>query len=717
MSTARSFWCAVWSTAVAHIAAMLVGVAGGFLGLMAHEWELEERVQQVRAAHLQLVRQRYDSLVRELERGMEELEDVRNFFQHLPVVEQDMFLWFSEAVFPENGTLHTLHWIPGEKTERFVSRYVYPLEEIRRVRGEPMDQERLIALRRAGHSGRPAATGPMGLPEEHGESALSVSLFFPIYHHDPPLPTATQRWDDVRGFVMGVVHLGKVVDNSLSRIKIPGLRFQLFDVTYPVEQPLIPPWGGPDVALVEDESAILFQKEMRFVDRKWLLVAQVEPWKMAMRDEDDTRVPVSALIGLVTLLLVLYLVRQKQAILHLNQVQSALRDSRELFRQLAENIHDVFWVRDPVSNSLLYVSPACEEIWGLQAESLVRNEVSWLDTVVAEDRQRLLAVVQAQNQELPLLEYRIQRPDGTVRWIQDRAYAVPGHAGHPSRIVGVARDITEHKRMEAEKNRLQAQAIHSARLATLGELSASVAHEINNPNNAIGFNAQILAEIWRDAATLLRHVKETLGDFPLGGLPLEVALSKTPRLIDDIHQGSCRISDIILNLKEMARRDGEVAERPVAIPEVMAAAVRMLQDTIRKKTDHFQLTVVEELPVIPGNPQQLEQVFINVIQNALQALERRDQAVWVTVGRQQENGAIQVVVEDQGVGIPAANLPLLTEPFFTTKLDTGGTGLGLSISATILQNHGGGMVFDSREKQGTRVTIVLPVRECKGNGH
>ncbi len=269
-------------------------------------------------------------------------------------------------------------------------------------------------------------------------------------------------------------------------------------------------------------------------------------------------------------------------------------------------------------------------------------------------------------------------------------------------VMAVFTDITEQRT-------LQAQAIHSARLASLGELSAGVAHEINNPNNAIQFNESIISEIWRDAEPFLVKSGQEQGNLYLGGIPLEEAREAMPKLLGGVRRGAQRIATIIDNLKRMARKDTGNLEETVDILDVLESTLSILQNQIVRHTNHCTLNPVPPLPPVRGNAQQLEQVFINLVINALQALPDRDRGVEIAA-KKIDADHLEVTVSDQGVGISPENLHKLTNPFFTTRTGAGGTGLGLSISKTIVQNHQGQLIFESRVGKGTRATVRLPVK-------
>ncbi len=193
------------------------------------------------------------------------------------------------------------------------------------------------------------------------------------------------------------------------------------------------------------------------------------------------------------------------------------------------------------------------------------------------------------------------------------------------------------------------------------------------------------------------------------GWPAAESRDTYPRLLSEITRNSDRIRRIVQNLKHMSRQDaGELTEK-VDIQEVLEATVMILHNQIQKFTDYFTLEVPDGLPAVSGNSQQLEQVFVNVLLNALQALPDRTREIHLGASYDADNGIVQVTVRDQGRGISARDLGRLTEPFFSTRTDAGGTGLGLSISRSIMERLGGSMGFESVLGSGTTVTIRIPV--------
>ncbi len=266
----------------------------------------------------------------------------------------------------------------------------------------------------------------------------------------------------------------------------------------------------------------------------------------------------------------------------------------------------------------------------------------------------------------------------------------------------VVTDITENRK-------LQWQAIRSSRLASLGVLSAGIAHEINNPNHAILANASLLGRIWHDAVPILDEFEAEQGSFLLAGLTYQQARETIARGMADIGENAKRIQKIIDNLKHLGKQDRGHMDELADLRHVLQAVVTLLDNRIQKHTDDFRLDLPPRLPLVRGNVQQLEQVFINVIVNALESLPERSRSIRVAASEDQDAGRVVVHVADQGRGIAEGVMAQIGEPFFTTKAESGGTGLGVSISSSIVEKHGGVLRFAANRDRGTTVTIDLPV--------
>ncbi|TFH87825.1 transporter substrate-binding domain-containing protein [Billgrantia azerbaijanica] len=255
----------------------------------------------------------------------------------------------------------------------------------------------------------------------------------------------------------------------------------------------------------------------------------------------------------------------------------------------------------------------------------------------------------------------------------------------------------------------QQQLIQADKMTSLGILVSGVAHEINNPSSLLLLNLPVLRDAYADAEPILDAHYRTHGDFTLGGLAYSRMRDEIPPMIDEMLEGTQRIKRIVGDLKDFARQGSTDLGETLDLNTVVITAVRLVDNSIRKATRRFETHYASDLPPLEGNAQRIEQVVINLVLNACQALESPEQGIVLTTRHDPAGGWVVLEVRDQGRGIDPDSIKLLTDPFFTTRRDCGGTGLGLSISAGIVREHHGTLAFDSRVGEGTTVTLALPV--------
>jgi polar amino acid transport system substrate-binding protein len=292
---------------------------------------------------------------------------------------------------------------------------------------------------------------------------------------------------------------------------------------------------------------------------------------------------------------------------------------------------------------------------------------------------------------------------GTVVWSRTLQKRVA------QRTAELALEAAERKHALDELKLHQDKLIQADKMASLGILVAGVAHEINNPNGLILLNMPILKEVYQDAEEVLEERYRNQGDFTLGGLPYSRMRNEVPHLLEEMQGGANRIKRIVEELKDFARQDTSAATEPVDVNAVVQAAVRLVDSSLRSSTTRFEAQYAPSLPPILGNAQRIEQVVVNLILNACQALPDTGRGIKLTTSYDQTAGSVVLTLVDEGLGITPEHIPRLTDPFFTTKRESGGTGLGLSVSATIVKEHNGSLTFESAPGSGTTVTLTLPV--------
>ena len=244
-------------------------------------------------------------------------------------------------------------------------------------------------------------------------------------------------------------------------------------------------------------------------------------------------------------------------------------------------------------------------------------------------------------------------------------------------------------------------------MISLGILTSGIAHEINNPNTFIMSNAELFSDAWKQASVVLDLYARENGDFLIGGLPYSRFREKAPILSYRILDGSRRIQRIVKELRDYSCLQSDNIKTSVDINEVIRSAEILLSNMIKKSTHRFELKLSTTLPKVRANFQRLEQVIINIVQNACQALPDPDRGITIMTSYDTAHDQVLVECRDEGSGIAEQDLGHVTDPFFTTKRESGGTGLGLSISSTIIRDLGGTMELSSDSGKGTTVLLRL----------
>ena len=282
------------------------------------------------------------------------------------------------------------------------------------------------------------------------------------------------------------------------------------------------------------------------------------------------------------------------------------------------------------------------------------------------------------------------------------AFPLIDDSGAVTQVIRLASDLTERMHLREE-------AARSAHLAALGELAAGMAHEINNPTGLILLEMPILRDAFRDARPILEEHFRQSGDFAFAGMKYSEMREQIAPMIDEISEGAERIKRIVNELKDFSRPVEGNPFVAVDLNEVVRKASALVAGRIKKLTDTFSIEYADATVLVTGNFQKLEQVVINLIVNACQSLPQRSGRVEVRIAADTPRGIAHVTVRDEGVGIRPEHLKVITDPFFTTRRESGGTGLGLSISMRIVEEHQGKLRFDSVLQRGTVVTLELPL--------
>jgi len=406
--------------------------------------------------------------------------------------------------------------------------------------------------------------------------------------------------------------------------------------------------------------------------------------------------------------------RRKWAIRNFYEVLTAARESMlesaEKYRAILASLEDGYYEVDLAGN-LTFFNPAMSKYLGYSKDELMgMNNRQFMTEESAKEAYRVFNEVYQAGKSAQARDWRVVAKDGTKMDCEISVSLAHDTKGRPIGFRGIARDITERKRAEAQARLHQEQLFQASKMVALGTLVSSVAHEINNPNNFIMLNTPILLEAWENARPILEEYYGKNGDFLIGGMDYSQMRENIPTLFSGILAGSVRIKQIVDDLKQFVRQDNPDLTQSVDVNAVLKSALSLVSNLITKSTNHFRIDYGEGVPLITGNFQRLEQVIINLIQNACQALPDPHRSISVLTCYRQDSRTILISIQDEGMGIPPESLPHVTAPFFTTKQDKGGLGLGLSISSRIVEEHGGKMTFTSEPGRGTTVEIILPVQ-------
>jgi PAS domain S-box-containing protein len=371
------------------------------------------------------------------------------------------------------------------------------------------------------------------------------------------------------------------------------------------------------------------------------------------------------------------------------RVEATLGKSEERLKTAERLAHVGHWEWDCTTDRMVWSDEVCR-IFG-RPENYTTDYVGFLEAVQPYDRERVGQCVRDLMAEkiAKVREFQIARPDGEVRTLSSVAEVVRDERGLPVCVSGAWQDITDQKRAEAALHRSQDEVAHLNRVAAMGELTASLAHELNQPLAAILSNAQAANRFLNRESPNLAQVRECLNDI----------------VADDKRAG-----EVIKTLRALLRR-GEFQAFLVDLNEVVRDAIRLLGTDAMLRHASVKFEPLPALRPVLGDRTQLHQVVLNLIVNGLEATaERPPDNRWVLVRTaESEGGGVQLTVEDSGKGIAASDLARVFEPFHTTKQE--GLGMGLSISRTILQAHGGHIWAENSAEHGAIVHCLLPVAQ------
>ena len=356
------------------------------------------------------------------------------------------------------------------------------------------------------------------------------------------------------------------------------------------------------------------------------------------------------------------------------------------FDSILEHACVIPWAADADTWRMTYVGPQVEKILGYSRDEWLGQDF-WSDHIHPEDRDWVIAFCEEHSMTDTdyQFEYRFLKQDGESIWLHD-VVSVERKKGAPKILRGFMIDITDRRSNEVEVSKLREQIAHVSRVSSLGQLSTSLAHELNQPLTAIMNNAQTAIHL-------------------LSGL--DVDANDVADALSDIVDDTKRAGSIITSLRKFLRKN-KPEMLPLSINDLTNEMLQLVHSESIIEYIHISLDLEPASPKIRGNRTQLQQVLLNLILNARDAMSDKDQSDRTMCIRttQSPSGEVSLSITDSGPGMNAEVLEKLFEPFYTTKAN--GMGIGLSISQSIIEFHGGRILAENQSGGGATFTFVLP---------
>ncbi|MBW1944698.1 MAG: PAS domain S-box protein, partial [Deltaproteobacteria bacterium] len=368
-------------------------------------------------------------------------------------------------------------------------------------------------------------------------------------------------------------------------------------------------------------------------------------------------------------------------------LEKELKETKEFLENIMESSVDGIVTTD-LKGKITYLNRAMEGLLACRRDEVLGTHISQFYVRGIEGAREIMGLLRA-DERAENYEMGVKSISGNIFTILTSIFLVRDEDDRVIGTAGIFKDVTEQKRLEAKLKSAQANLVEASKMRALGELVAGVAHELNNPLMA--------------SQTILHVIFKNLHE----GCPNEERLGLIRKCND-------RIEKIVEHLKGFSRqKTPEFQDLDINRPienALMITGQRLIDHNIS-----IVKNLAEELPEILGDPNQLEQVFLNLISNALDAMDpitgKKELDITTYLASESGFSSVTASVKDIGVGIPQEDLDKVLEPFFSTKPVGKGTGLGLSLCFGIIEAHGGRLEIKSRPGQGTEVKVMLPAKE------
>jgi len=414
----------------------------------------------------------------------------------------------------------------------------------------------------------------------------------------------------------------------------------------------------------------------------------------------------------------------------LQMTRHLLEQSKKRMDDTLDSLDSVVWSVTANTFAPFYLNQAAKDVYGYPVADFFNQPSLWLDVIYPDDREKVKNCLgQLKNNIVQKITYRMVHVNEKLRWLFTHMRYIPDTPDIPAHIDGITVDITRYKNAEdllKKKNKeilttmnklqeVQQQLVQSEKMASVGQLAAGVAHEINNPIGYINSNLTSLKNYLDDLLGLVAIYEkaeavctdtEHLSQIKAFKQKIDLEYLKTDvlDLLEESQEGATRVKKIVQDLKDFSHLGGDDDWQWADLHVGLESTLNIVNNEIK-----YKAKLVKDfggLPEVKCLPHQLNQVFMNLLVNAAHAIENEG---IITVRTGTENDHAWVEISDTGKGIAPEHQSKIFDPFFTTKPVGKGTGLGLSVSYNIIKKHQGKIQLTSQLGQGTTFRIVLPI--------
>lgn len=634
---------------------ILAQSVGVFLILIAASWSLGLYLNKIREINLdrtltKLSDVQFSNSVRSIENMMQAMDRLADRFSRFEGEIEESWKIDSQTYLEDFKIFQAIEWAD----QKGIVRYVNPLQGNEKALNLDLtfEEHRKIAMEKSLLEGKGQFSSPINLVQ----GGIGVLSFHP-----------TKMIGAHSGFIIGVYKLGPLFEKYLKP-----------NFAYSVQV------GDQIVYESENFNKELVSQSQKFKVRNFNFVTNFHPSQQLIAENKDIfeTTFVLTLLFLVSgiLTFLFYSLQSKKYNLYLSRekIRETTKENArisEMIQSVFNNAQGVIYRCDPNENwTMRYINHQVEKLTGFPADDFIEDKVrSYASVIHPEDVDYVDHVVGVgvENKVSFDMDYRIVTKEGEIRHVHERGVPLFDEQGNCHALDGFIVDISEKRELEEQLEQEKVKSLQNAKLATLGEMAAGIAHEINNPLSIISNSIELMIKKEQKAEVDNKSIKK-------------------------ITKSVERMSKIVKGLKKFSRRTDEVVREESSLQLLVTECIDLTIVKSNQKEVPILLEPFDDVTVICDDIQ-TEQVLINLINNAIDACSENDDK-WVKIIVEEcDSQTIDLIVVDAGKGINKDNVKQMFNPFFTTKAQSLGTGLGLSISKNIANEQGGDLVYKERD--------------------